>query len=231
MLSTQDIHSSFGPVKNYLVPDQKKGIQLMRSNSKRKHYVSVTPTKFNKNSTPTQLKSVEKVQKSNFVPSKKSVSRFKIIKLIGSSKFSEAYICRDKKSNSIYCLKKIKKSLINQSPALLNQFIRKIGLQFRSVHPNIIQIYDVFCDQEFVYLVEEYMQSGSLRDFLNDEKQGKNIIDEIKGEQAITEKLYNINSGLNYIHNVENERKIKDGPRIHGDLRPETVLINFVIIF
>lgn len=75
------------------------------------------------------------------------------------------------------------------------------------------------------------MQSGSLRDFLNDEKYGKNPIDETKSEQAIIEKLYNINSGLNYIHNVENERKIKVGPRIHGDLRPETVLINFVIIF
>jgi serine/threonine protein kinase len=128
----------------------------LRSQSKRKHYVSVTPNKY-KVTSPCYLKSAEKPQKTSFIPSKKTINRFQILKLIGSSKLSEAYVCYDKKSNSIYCLKKIKKSLINESPSLLNQFIRKIGLQFRSVHPNIIQIYDVFCDQDYVYLIEEYM--------------------------------------------------------------------------
>jgi len=49
---------------------------------------------------------------------------------------------------------------------MLNRFIHKLGLQFRSSHPNIIQIYDVFCDNEFVYLIEEFMESGSLKNYL-----------------------------------------------------------------
>lgn len=69
-----------------------------------------------------------------------------------------------------------------------------------------------------------------MRDFINEEKSGKIPVDETKSEKGIIEKLYNINLGLNYIHDLENEKKIKVGPRIHGDLRPETVLINFVII-
>lgn len=66
-------------------------------------------------------------------------------------------MCFEKRTLSVYCLKRVNKKIVNSSPEVLERFVRKLGLQFRSNHPDVIQVYDVFSDSEFVYLVEEFM--------------------------------------------------------------------------
>jgi serine/threonine protein kinase len=37
-----------------------------------------------------------------------------------------------------------------------------ISFHLKLTHPNIIRIYEVFSDENYVYIVEEFMESGTL---------------------------------------------------------------------
>lgn len=39
-------------------------------------------------------------------------------------------------------------------PEVLDNFIRKIAFQLLAEDPNIVQLYDIFCDGEFIFTIE-----------------------------------------------------------------------------
>ena len=85
---------------------------------------------------------------------KKSLSRFNIIKQLGTGTYNDVFLCMDKKTNFIYCLKRYLKSTLRNLPEALNKFIRKIAFQHLAEHSHIIQLYDIFSDGEFVCTIE-----------------------------------------------------------------------------
>jgi serine/threonine protein kinase len=88
----------------------------------------------------------EKPHKPSFFMHKKSLSRFNIMKQLGSGTYSDSFLCIEKKSNAIFCLKRFHKATIKNFPEVLDSFVKKIAFQFLSDHPNIVQLYDIFCD-------------------------------------------------------------------------------------
>lgn len=85
---------------------------------------------------------------------KKSLNRFSIMKQLGSGTISDAFLCMDKKSNALFCLKRYHKATMKSLPELLDNFIRKIAFQLLAEDPNIVQLYDIFCDGEFIFTIE-----------------------------------------------------------------------------
>ena len=45
---------------------------------------------------------------------------------------------------------------------MIEQLIKEIKIQSFCSHENILQVYGIFSDKEFIYLVLEYMEEGTL---------------------------------------------------------------------
>jgi serine/threonine protein kinase len=92
------------------------------------------------------------------------------------------------------------------------QISKVLALHLRINHPNIIRIYDVFADESYVYVVEEFMESGTLEQLI-----GKNKAP-LK-ESEVGEKVCEIVGAAKYIHGRN---------YIHGGLKPASILICLV---
>jgi len=70
-----------------------------------------------------------------------------------------------KETNSLFALKRVKKETI-KSYMMENQFMMEIKMQLFFNHNNILKLYAVFDDLQYIYLVLEYMEEGTLYDKL-----------------------------------------------------------------
>jgi serine/threonine protein kinase len=66
-----------------------------------------------------------------------------------------------KSINSIFAIKKIPKKVI-KSNMMIDQLLKEIKIQSYCQHENILTLYGVFDDIDFVYLILEYMEEGTL---------------------------------------------------------------------
>lgn len=64
---------------------------------------------------------------------------------------------------SLYALKKVKKDIVRENN-LQEQFLKEVKVQSFFNHPNLVSLYGIFDDDEYVYLILEYMDDGSLDD-------------------------------------------------------------------
>ncbi len=86
---------------------------------------------------------------------------FKLWKEIGSGRFGKVHLARHKLTRTIYAVKKMSKKMI-KSLKMCHQVILEIKLQMFLDHPNIVKLYGFFDDIEYIYLVMEYMEEGTL---------------------------------------------------------------------
>ena len=128
--------------------------------------------------------------------------------MLGQGTFSDVYLAIEKKTLTLWSIKRFKKSLLN-TKELKNYFAKAIINHLMLDHPNVIKLYDVFSDDQYVYLVEEFMESGTLDEHLLKIKKKMKIND-------IADKIYQIALALRYIH----EKGL-----IHGGLKPSSILI------
>jgi serine/threonine protein kinase len=66
------------------------------------------------------------------------------------------YQALDRKTKSLYALKKVQKSVI-KSHWMIDQFILEVKLQAYLNHPNILSLFTTFDDTDNVYILLEYM--------------------------------------------------------------------------
>ena len=129
---------------------------------------------------------------------KKSLSAkiedFQKIKFLGEGKFGQVFLALHKKSNCLFAIKKIKKKTIVQND-LINQFTMEIKLQLYLDHPNILKLYNIFDDEEHIYLLLEYMEEGTLYSQLKKKKVFK------QGEAS--RKLRDVIEGMTYLHSQQ----------------------------
>jgi serine/threonine protein kinase len=71
-------------------------------------------------------------------------------------------------------------------------------------HPNVLKLYHFFDDTNYVYLIMEYMQEGSLFDYM----QKKN---EKMSEKEAAEIIIEVSNALSYLH---------DHFILHRDIKP-----------
>ena len=139
---------------------------------------------------------------------KQSIHDYESIAIIGRGAFGEVHVCREKKTDKIYAVKKIKKNIL----ILKNQIIHVLNEQIfmsRAKSPWIVELKASFQEDDYLYLVMEYLPGGDLMNLLIK----KDILTENEAKFYISELILAIES----IHNLD---------CIHRDIKPDNILID-----
>ena len=146
--------------------------------------------------------------KSRKAREKQSIQDYESIAIIGRGAFGEVHVCREKKTDKIYAIKKIKKDVL----VLKNQIIHILNEQIfmsRAKSPWIVELKASFQEDDYLYLVMEYLPGGDLMNLLIK----RDILTEDEAKFYISELILAIES----IHKLD---------CIHRDIKPDNILID-----
>jgi hypothetical protein len=86
---------------------------------------------------------------------------FEFGKKLGKGKFGHVFLARDKKTNFLVAIKVMEKvAIVNMKSE--KQVVREIKIHSYLNHENIIQLYGVFHDENYIYLILEYSPGGEV---------------------------------------------------------------------
>ena len=111
-------------------------------------------------------------------------------KCLGSGKFGDVYMCRHKKTNTAYALKKIFKSTVKEYQ-MEEQFIKELKIHYRLNHPHIVKLYTHFDDEYHIFLLMEYADGGILMNHLK------------KGEAFVSNAMHQMLQAVDYLQKNE----------------------------
>ncbi|RCH95856.1 hypothetical protein CU098_001935, partial [Rhizopus stolonifer] len=139
-------------------------------------------------------------------------ARYERLYTLGKGNFGKVYLVEDRKTRQQYAVKVVDKKTFKSGDqrqhALREQTICETfaaGLN----HKNIVRVYDVLTENDFIYVVMEYIEGGELFDKI---KQSKGL-----AEPTARRWFREIIEAVDYIH---------DHNIVHRDLKPENVLID-----
>lgn len=143
-----------------------------------------------------------------------TIDNFEFVKLnnqnhlLGLGTYSKIILSRNKLNSKFYAIKIISKCDFEE-PILIR--IINSGELLRGLnHSSIIKIYSILEDAEFVYIVMDYIQNGTLLGYIN----SRNFsFSGIPNEKII----FQLVSALAYLH----EKNL-----LHGNILPENILID-----
>ena len=146
---------------------------------------------------------------------KETIDDISLIQYIDSGCFAETYISKKEGSIMLYATKKIDLKYIAEEPFLKKYIENEIVILNEIQHPNIVKLFDVKMREDFIYLIMEYCNGGSLLKALNDyiEKNGKPFTEDI-----VRFLMKQILSGVECLH----KHNI-----IHRDLKLENILLKY----
>lgn len=136
-----------------------------------------------------------------------SIYQFESLAIIGRGAFGEVRVCRDKETNEICAVKKMRKDEMHKKNQVLHVKAEQEVLA-ASKSNWIVELKYSFQDDEFLYLVMEYLPGGDLMSLLMQN-------DILPEEQA---KLY----AAEMVLAIDDIHKLKC---IHRDIKPDNVLI------
>ncbi|KAI6171244.1 Aurora kinase [Aphelenchoides bicaudatus] len=137
-----------------------------------------------------------------------SLKDFEVGRPLGKGKFGNVYLARTKRYHIPVALKILFKSQITKNH-VEHQVIREIEIQAHLRHPNILRLYNYFCDDKKIYLVLEYALNGELYKELQEKKHFS--------EPRTAKYIYQVCDALNYCH----KKNV-----IHRDIKPENILLD-----
>lgn len=126
---------------------------------------------------------------------------------VGKGKFGTVKLGIHKKTGRKVAIKVMKKKQMNQQDVELCK--REIEIMKICQHPSIIKLLDVFENQEYIYIVMEYLKGGDLFNYL--EKRDFTI-----PESKARDLTHSLATGLFYLHSFG---------IAHRDLKPENILM------
>ncbi|CAD8163085.1 unnamed protein product [Paramecium pentaurelia] len=137
---------------------------------------------------------------------KRNVQDFEIVNQgsLGRGSFGCVKLARDRSTGLLYAMKIIEKSDVS-----IENLRREIRIQKRLQHPHVIQLFEFFEDEQYVYLILEYAENGSLFGYLRKRK--------ILPENEAFVYFFQTCLGIDYLH----KKQI-----IHRDLKPENLLLD-----
>ena len=142
------------------------------------------------NNTKSHLKTIEKY--------------YKIQKIIGKGAFGVVYKAFELCSGRIVAIKQIPVDSKNKK-----HVIKEIELLKSLDHPNIVKYYNYLKEEDNIYIIMEYLDGGTLKQYI--EKNSQNINEDIARE--IIKQLLNALSYLHYLCDI-----------CHRDIKPENIM-------
>ena len=85
---------------------------------------------------------------------------------IGHGTFAKCYLCDSEKYNSPFVCKVIRISPEIAKKGYETTFYSELNALIKLMHPNVINIYDHFCEEEYYVLVLEYCSGGNLLQYI-----------------------------------------------------------------
>ncbi|CAK63352.1 unnamed protein product (macronuclear) [Paramecium tetraurelia] len=138
---------------------------------------------------------------------KLSIKDFEPIEIIGRGAFGEVRLCRNKLSNDIVAVKKMKKSEMLYKNQVCHVRAER-DLLAASDNAWIVQLKCSFQDEKYLYLVMEYLAGGDLMTLL----MKKDIFTEKESQFYMAESIMAVDS----VHKLK---------YIHRDLKPDNILL------
>ncbi|XP_062012520.1 uncharacterized protein LOC133729058 [Rosa rugosa] len=139
---------------------------------------------------------------------KMGVDDFQLLTIIGRGAFGEVRICREKSTGQVYAMKKLKKSeMLRRGQVEHVKAERNLLAEVDSAY--IVKLYCSFQDDEFLYLIMEYLPGGDMMTLL----MRKDILTEDEARFYVGETVLAIESI--HKHNY-----------IHRDIKPDNLLLD-----
>jgi serine/threonine protein kinase len=129
---------------------------------------------------------------------------YKIQKIIGKGAFGVVYKAFELCSGKIVAIKQIPVDSKNKK-----HVIKEIELLKGLDHPNIVKYYNYLKEEDNIYIIMEYLEGGTLKQYI--EKSSQNINEDIARE--IIKQLLNALSYLHYLCDI-----------CHRDIKPENIM-------
>lgn len=134
-------------------------------------------------------------------------SRYKLVRPVGFGGMAEVYLAHDMLLDREVAVKMLREQYL-QDRDLLEQFRREARSAARLVHPYIINVFDVAAEGEEQYIVMEYVDGITLKEFM-------------KTQQLSVEDVLEIGVRLADAMETAHEKHI-----IHCDIKPLNILID-----
>jgi serine/threonine protein kinase len=140
-----------------------------------------------------------------------SLNRYRLDRVIGQGSLGVVYEGRDDQQRRV-AIKVMFPNLAAQD-GFRRQFLRDLPLlKALPPHPNLVRLLDVDQAERWLYLVMEYMESGSLRRYLDQQKQ----VGAFAPLPAALDYVGQMADGLHFAH---------DQAIVHQDIKPENILL------
>lgn len=139
--------------------------------------------------------------------SKNNVERYQKIEKLGEGTYGVVYKAKDKVTNEIIALKKIR--LENEDEGVPSTAIREISLVKDCQHPNIVKLKDIVHNEQKLYLIFEYLDYD-LKKYV--EATGGPL-----SPPVVKSFLYQMLDGIAFCH----AQRV-----LHRDLKPQNLLID-----
>lgn len=133
--------------------------------------------------------------------------RYELIRPIGYGGMAEVFLAHDQLLDRDVAVKMLRNQFL-EDKELLEQFRREAKSAARLVHPYIINIYDVVSEGNNQYIIMEYVDGVTLKEYMQEHKLSLNAVLEIAVRLA--DALQHAHS-----HNI-----------IHCDIKPQNILID-----
>ena len=133
-------------------------------------------------------------------------SHYKIIEYLGEGSFGKVFKAREISTGKIIAVKKMS---VNNSEKKYSNIIKEINLLKHLDHPNIVKYYDYFKEEDYIYLMMEYLEGGTLKEYIKNKKE------DITENEAriIIKQLLTAISYLHYTCDI-----------CHRDIKPENMM-------
>jgi serine/threonine-protein kinase len=135
------------------------------------------------------------------------LGRYEVLRSLGAGGQATVELARDRQGGGLVVLKRYRSSALG-SQTRSTASLREFEVARRVSHPNLVAIHDLVPSDGETIIVMEHAEGGSLRDLLD--RSGS------PSEERATALLREALDGLQAVH---------DAGIIHGDLKPENVLL------
>jgi len=139
------------------------------------------------------------------LPSNCFSSHYKILSFLGEGSYGKVFKAREISTGRVIAVKKMS---LGNSQSKYNKIKKEIDLLKSLDHPNIVKYYDFFQEEEYIYLMMEYLEGCTLKQYI---KKNENISED--NARIIIKQLLTALSYLHYTCDI-----------CHRDVKPENIM-------